>query len=50
MAALDGFYDKHVGNCEGYVAAVRFEDDGVAYADLRRFDPCATGDLLVAPV
>jgi alpha-ribazole phosphatase len=50
MAALDGFYDKHVGNCEGYVAAVRFEDEGVAYADLRRFDPCATGDFLGAPV
>lgn len=29
MTALDGFYDKHVGNCEGYVAEVRFEDGSV---------------------
>ncbi|MDO4807214.1 MAG: histidine phosphatase family protein [Coriobacteriales bacterium] len=27
MAALDGFYNKHVGNCEGYEGTVRFEGD-----------------------
>lgn len=31
MAALDGFYDKHVGNCEGYVVDARFEGDAVAF-------------------
>lgn len=25
MAALDGFYDKHVGNCEGYIVDVCWE-------------------------
>lgn len=37
MAALDGFYDKHVGNCEGYVATVRIDDGRVAYDDPHRF-------------
>lgn len=33
MAALDGFYDKHVHNCEGYVVTVRFEGETVMLCD-----------------
>lgn len=29
MAALDGFYSKHVGNCEGYVTTACFSGDSV---------------------
>jgi broad specificity phosphatase PhoE len=37
MAVLDGFYDKHVGNCEGYAAAVCLDVNRVSFDDPRRF-------------
>ena len=33
MAALDGFYDKSVGNCEGYLAEVVREGDSYAFVN-----------------
>ena len=41
MAALDGFYDKSVGNCEGYVATVRLLEEGFLLEDARRFGTLA---------
>ena len=35
MAALDGFYDKHVRNCEGYEARVLMEGNRVRLVDDR---------------
>lgn len=35
MAALDGFHHKHVGNCEGYLCAARFEKNTVTLKELR---------------
>lgn len=37
MAALDGFYSKHVGNCEGYMATVRFVDGCTMFEHQRRW-------------
>lgn len=37
MAALDGFYSKHVDNCEGYVASVRFVDGCAVFEHQRRW-------------
>lgn len=45
MAAFDGFYHKHVGNCEGYAATVRFNNDAAhaTFERERRFS-LASGD------
>lgn len=37
MAALDGFYDKGVGNCEGYVADVREVDGSFEFKNPKHF-------------
>lgn len=37
MAAVDGFFDKGVGNCEGYVATVCLHENDFSLEDVRRF-------------
>lgn len=37
MAALDGFYDKGVGNCEGYVADVQEVDGSFEFKNPKHF-------------
>ena len=37
MAALDGYYDKGVGNCEGYVVDVRLDGDEVVLREVSRW-------------
>lgn len=37
MAALDGYFHKGVGNCEGYVVEVRFEGDEVRLRETSRW-------------
>lgn len=45
MAALNGFYHKHVGNCEGYAVIVQVSNDGtrVTFGHEQRFS-LALGD------
>lgn len=36
MAALDGFYNKHVGNCQGFMCMANFYEDNVVLSELYR--------------